>query len=423
MPDPDVDAIVADLRGTGLHLGPGTKGWIDDEVLAEIAAVVAESGVPVHLVLVMPPEDGDIHAGDDLLVRVHDAGGPDGLYIGVNNLWSYRTEAEPLREPYVGDGTEVNLAVQQWGDVAGHSDLTYDVPLVLSDGNRDDAGVGGPYPLGEGVLEIVRALGDGTFADRVAEAEAGQAARVEQREEGEATTSTPSVLGDSGSAAEADPGTAVVLAVVLAVVAVSTAVALLARRARRRAKRTFVLPDSVLERVREAEDADLERQARKAVIALGERIEAAELRGSGSAAWAAALDHYDAAGRLLPATDEKVDPLDTVGAIVLAGRGTEALTAAVRGAAFSPSTPCFLNPLHGTAVRDRTLEHGGERVRAPICPACQRDLEADRRPDILDVVVRGTPQHYFETDREPWASTGFGALEPDLVTRLHRDLR
>ena len=48
---------------------------------------------------------------------------------------------------------------------------------------------------------------------------------------------------------------------------------------------------------------------------------------------------------------------------------------------------------------------------------------AGRRPDVLDVVVRGTPHHYFETDREPWASTGFGALEPDLVTRLHRDLR
>ena len=38
----------------------------------------------------------------------------------------------------------------------------------------------------------------------------------------------------------------------------------------------------------------------------------------------------------------------------------------------------------------------------------------------LDVVVDGRPEHYFETDREPWASTGFGALEPDLVRRLHR---
>ena len=40
--------------------------------------------------------------------------------------------------------------------------------------------------------------------------------------------------------------------------------------------------------------------------------------------------------------------------------------------------------------------------------------------DILDVVRDGTPVHYFETDAEPWASTGYGALEPDLVERLHR---
>lgn len=39
-------------------------------------------------------------------------------------------------------------------------------------------------------------------------------------------------------------------------------------------------------------------------------------------------------------------------------------------------------------------------------------------PDILDVARRGKPVHYFETDSEPWASTGYGSLEGDLIKKL-----
>ena len=53
-----------------------------------------------------------------------------------------------------------------------------------------------------------------------------------------------------------------------------------------------------------------------------------------------------------------------------------------------------------------------------MCATCRKDLAAGRRPDILDVVRDGVPVHYFATDAEPWASTGYGALEPDLLTAL-----
>jgi hypothetical protein len=66
------------------------------------------------------------------------------------------------------------------------------------------------------------------------------------------------------------------------------------------------------------------------------------------------------------------------------------------------------------------VEVGGERVRAPLCRRCVADLGKGRRPDILDVLRRGEPVHYFDTDARPWAATGYGALQPDLVRELHR---
>lgn len=108
-----------------------------------------------------------------------------------------------------------------------------------------------------------------------------------------------------------------------------------------------------------------------------------------------------------------------VGAIVLADNGRAALTSALDGRDFTPPSRCFLNPLHNRAVDKRTVEYGGREVRAPLCNACRTALTKNRGPDILDVVRRGKPVHYFETDAAPWASTGYGSLEPDLLLRLH----
>ena len=59
-------------------------------------------------------------------------------------------------------------------------------------------------------------------------------------------------------------------------------------------------------------------------------------------------------------------------------------------------------------------------LEVPLCKACRTDLAAGRAPDTLGVVRGGEPQHYFDTAAEPWVSTGYGSLHPDLVARLHR---
>lgn len=415
----DVDQIVADLRDTGFHVDPGAEGWVPPEQLEAIAAQSRETGIPVFVVLV-PDEGSGIHFGDDLLVRVHDAGGLDGIYVGVNNVWPPRDADVGPGNPTLLDGSRVNVAIQQWGEVAGRDEITSEVEDVLTWG--DTTGGGGGLPLGDGVQRVLETLADDTFEEQVTAAQQARTdwldGRAEEREQQEGTSVDAWI-----PFADDETGVGDVLGVLLvgAVVLALAGRFRLRRRERLAVPRTFVLPDSVLERVRAAGDAELVRRARRDVLALGEAIDGTEMGSSGAAAWAAALDHYEAAGRVLPADapDGGVDPLDAAGAVVLATRGLEALAAAERGAEFTPGTPCFLNPLHGDAAGDRTLEHGGRTVEAPICAACRRDLEAERRPDILDVVVGGKPRHYFETDREPWASTGFGALEPDLVRRLH----
>ncbi|WP_181312618.1 hypothetical protein [Nocardioides campestrisoli] len=411
MSETAIDEVVADLLETGAHVDPAADGWIPPEQLASITATAREAEIPVHVVLV-PPEGGGIRAGDDLLVRVHDAGAPDGLYVGVNNVYEAAARESDSGYATLPDGSTLSLAVQQWGEVAGRSEITGEVETLLAWSEA-------PAALGDGLQRVVEGLADDSFE---AEVEAARQARDDHLDARAAERAGEGTSLESWIPfADDETGVGDYLGVLLLGAALLVAVSRFRRR--QPAPRTFVLPESVLDRVRAAGDAELVRRARRDVLALGEAIDGLEMSGSGSPAWAAALDHYEAAGRVLPADlpDDAADPLDAAGAVVLATRGLEALAAAERGAEFTPSTPCFLNPLHGEAAVDRTLEHDGRTVEAPVCTTCRRDLEAGRRPDVLDVVVRGTPRHYFETDREPWASTGFGALEPDLVRRLHAD--
>lgn len=170
-----VEEIVAAIEETGVYIEPAAEAWIDDAELAAINAATESGDLPVYLVLVTPRDDSGIHTGDDLLVRVHDAGASDGLYIGVNNVWPSMGE-DPPTGPYLDDGAELNLAMQQWGEVGGSSDLTDDVDSVLSYAN----GPGDPYPLGEGLVHVTESLADGTFPAAVAEARTGLDIRVDR---------------------------------------------------------------------------------------------------------------------------------------------------------------------------------------------------------------------------------------------------
>ena len=181
------------------------------------------------------------------------------------------------------------------------------------------------------------------------------------------------------------------------------------------------LPPSAMTRIRQAHDRRLGERARADLLALGEAIDATEIGPDHDrTSWQAALDHYDAARRFLD-PDPGRDVLDVVGAIVLASRGQAALAAASRGKDYEPTAPCFLNPLHGNATSSRSIELDGRAIKVPLCAECRAALTKARIPDILDVERGGRPLHYFETTDEPWASSGYGALEPDLLRLI--DLR
>lgn len=416
--DDDLATILAAIQETGVYVGPLTDDWVTPDEVAQVEANIqeirdglgpGESGV--YVVLVDPGDGPPYNKGDDLLVRIHQAfeaqsgkQAAEGLYIGVNTALPLTDGTAPY-QPH-SSREQFDLAFQQWGRPAGEADALRGSDYYLSYGADD--GSGEPFPLGEGLVGLTGHLADGTFSEAASAGRDGLSTGLD--------SSTP----DDGDGGAPVGVVSVVLALCLAVVAVVLARRRLRSTGSGRRPATFTLPDSVLDRVREAEDAQLVRRARADVLALGEAIDETEMGTGAGAAWQAALDHYEAASRLLPAEpDETVDPLDATGAVVLAKRGSAALAAARKGTPFVPTTPCFLNPLHGAGTKGRRLEHGTFSVDAPVCPRCRRDLGAGRRPDILDVLHRGKPQHYFETDREPWASTGFGALDHDLVRRLH----
>ena len=393
-PNP-VAEIVADLREDGVHIGPGMARHVDAAEEAAIEAAVARIDIPVHVV-VRGLEDDDMFSGSaaDMLVRARTELGTDGWFVAPDYILS------------TGD---YSLYMKEWTSDQGRLDLPYDANGIAEWLHPDD--------LGAGLVALTTAIADGTVPAKAAEARAAFDARPDA-----ATTTGTTSDPDSGWDGAAGPVVAG-----FAVTALAVAAVLLTRLFRRRAggggraAQRFTLPPSVLERVRSADDARLRSRAEQDVLALGERIDRTQLTPAANAeAWQAALDHYDAARRVLgrdPAASP--DLLDVIGSIVLAGRGAAALDAAERGKAFVAQAPCFLNPLHGKAGARRKLDDAGRALDVPVCPPCGKDLAAGRRPDILDVVRDEAPVHYFATDAEPWASTGYGALEADLLGALH----
>lgn len=128
-----------------------------------------------------------------------------------------------------------------------------------------------------------------------------------------------------------------------------------------------------------------------------------------SPAGSAAAEAVEAGDRVL----ETDDPLDAVGATVLAAIATREVERA-RSPERPPYRPCFVNPLHGEA-RD-TVRIDGSSIDAPVCRDCARSqgpfLAVRRR-------LRGTVP-YAETSTV-WARTGFGALVGDLAAQVLDD--
>lgn len=410
----DVDAILQEihdgLTDDGLYVHPSLASQVTDEQAEAIAENLAQDDEPTFVVI-YPLEPSDVFAGSvqDLLVRLVDEHPEPGTYFALTSSYTY-------------------------ADDVSFDGRTHDVP-----GTPDDR----TYGPEEQVLNYETHPTAGEGAERLTELRLLPPDEVQQiaddaREQRCETTDT---CGGGGGGSDDGDGvglTGVVVALVIAVVVVLAAVSIAAGAARRRPAaatqavrrpQAFRLPPSAVERIREAHDRDLEKRARDELLALGETIEAADIAESDDrAAWQAALDHYDAA-RWAMTRDEDPEVLDVVGALVLARRGTAALGSARRGRAWEPPYSCYLNPLHDeptghhelTDDRDARTDSSARRV--PVCRACLDDLRSGELPDTLDVAVDGKPTHYFDAAAEPWASTGYGALERDLVTAVQRTRR
>ncbi|HEY1135290.1 MAG TPA: hypothetical protein VGE77_12015 [Nocardioides sp.] len=426
MAEDDATAIAEQLGASGLYVHPGVRGMLTDEQQDAIEASLAElreDGAPVYVVVEDVSATGRFGTMENLLSKVQAAStrlvegepgapGLTGLYIGTDWFYDDDYVAENDIAPYT-------LTERSWSP---SPDLPTDYERADVHLVEDD--------LGDGLVTLTAALVAYTGDD--VETWDAYIGAVRDGWSDRYSTSSSGSASDGGGDDGSGPGVGIGVGLVLALVVV---VALIARRSGKRqgqasgaraaspARRVFTLPPSAVDLVRAARDARVVSRGREELLALGEAIDAAEVTERGNtSAWQSALDHYDAARRVLRPEDpaDDVPLLDGVGGLVLAERGREALTAAVRGRAHQPTTPCFLNPLHGPGGNSQDVEVGGEWLHVPLCTRCRRDLKRGVRPEILDVMVDGAPRHYFDTDAQPWASTGYGALEPDLVTALHR---
>lgn len=374
--DATLAEIEQEVTGDGVWVDPAFARAndisVEDEARLEQAVASAQhSDLRVVLVEVDPEDDRFQGSFSSLSAWIHDSTGGDATYVG----WT--------------DYSEPPLDVEAYGDQA-------ETLYVANVANHDH-----PGDLVEQVLRVQELLDDGD-----AEALWMEVPRDERY----------SWTADEGSSA---PWWVAAL-VVAALLAAAPAVWRRSTRTNRRPQ-GFVLPSAVLRTVREAEDRQLRERAETEVLALGEGIARAEAT-AGSAevldTWQQALDHYSAARDVL---DRAGSPADVVGALVLARRGESARESALERPAehWSPPRGCWFNPLHDGPTREVTWRDGDRAVDVPACGPCAGAVRADREPDdVLDFIDDERTVHYFRLDIGAWSSTGYGALQPDLLGAL-----
>jgi len=360
------------LQDDGVWVSPQLRSEISkaDETRIE-KAVDAAKPKQVYVALVDVPYDDPMYHGDvgAMFTVINDDTGMSGTFVGMKSY----DEPTVTVESIGGDSTNASYA-----------------GLAARARHPDD--------FADQVVDAVTLIGKGNALEV-----------YNKTEKPESSSETP--LSEAGGS------NVMVIALVAAVVVAVVGMGLyLTRRQRRGAGRSFQLPVSVLTTVREAERRRLLKRAKHDVLRLGERNDTTPMDGA-PGSWREALDHYECARDIL---DRSSEPADVVGVIVLTERGSHALDAAIAGDEWRPATPCYFNPLHGEAAR--TAHWGGEQagVDVPACSACADAVGTGRTPDALDFVHDGVPQHYFVLDVEPWSSTGYGALDPDLLARLRQ---
>ncbi|UYM03988.1 hypothetical protein [Solicola gregarius] len=404
--DKSLHKIERELGRDGVWISPGLRSKFSPRVERLIEKAVAEHRPPIHVALIKVPADHPRFHGnvEQLFASMRKHVDPHGTYIGIEGTGNlqvaayafgrapdpfYATESAKLRHPNgVADQVVDTARLVAGGDARTvYKRLNKPDRDGQHNGNREQG---------------TEAAGENTPAPDTGTTTSGQG--------------TDSTTEDSGAGITMGIGVVVVLALVAA------GVALLARRRRSGdpsgssgSASRFEVPVPNLGATLATERRRREKRARRALTALGARIEeSTSLRADD--AWQQAVEHHTIARRML---DGPHSSADTVGVIVLAARGDSALDAAVAGREWEPTRPCYLNPLHGDSTRTVSWRGAAAGVDVPACATCADTIDAGRMPDdVLDFPYDGRPRHYFALEIEPWASTGYGALEPDLLGRL-----
>ncbi|GAA3527300.1 hypothetical protein GCM10022234_25650 [Aeromicrobium panaciterrae] len=371
---PDVAKIVADLRDGQVHLDASTADAITPQQLTQLKKTITGADTPIY-VIVAPLGHDDL-SPIQLVSLVHRELPEDGIYFVSRPVYDGRWDLA---------STSYGVVTDNANNLAGY------VATELY-----------PADLGLQLLKATELVATGTAREAYDDT-------FPERQ----TSSSTSPGGDSNDILGMSPpvfgvSLGVAIAVLLAVLGVV--------RRRFTAGRDLQITGRALERISTAQTQDWRRRAQSETDALGERIKQLQIsEGSDPQAWTAALDHYDAAGEVLKRSAEAAD---SIGALVLARRGEDALDHAVVGKPWSPSVVCFFNPLHGhaTATVRWTTPAGSRDV--PCCAPCRKTVRRKRTPDFLDLPVGDTVVHYVDAAVEPWASTGYGSLDPDLLSKL-----
>lgn len=146
------------------------------------------------------------------------------------------------------------------------------------------------------------------------------------------------------------------------------------------------------------------QEAERVLTALSERLPATTRTPQHEPAMRA----RDAAELLLSSDD----PLDLVGALVLARAGQRAL----RRRSGHVLDGCFFDPRHAGPHQHLDERYGDADLVLPACRHCARDVAAGAQPAALVEPVRGPlsrTRPYYE-GRTIWARTGYGTLSSDL---------
>lgn len=371
---PDIAAIAQGLGSSPLYVDPSLASEFTAEQIATITASISSSSVPVHVIAV-PLTSRDDLSPIQLMTLVHRKLPEDGIWYVTQQSYGGRWS--------VGS-TSYGVSIENSNNLA-----TYVASNLY------------PTDLGLQVQKITELIANGTARkeyDKIYPP--GSQPAPSQADDGE-------LLGVGWP----------VVSVGVGVLALLVAAAMLRRR-RVAGRGEVAVKGRALRRISTAQTESWRHRAQAEADRLGERINALQIDDSADKdAWSAALDHYEAANRVL---DRTTSAADSVGALVLAERGHDALDHAVQGQAWKPQLSCFFNPLHGPATAKARWQTAAGTRDVPCCRDCRRQVSKRKEPDFLDLPVGDTVVHYVDADEsaEPWASTGYGSLDPDLLPKV-----